>query len=423
MAPDEAGALRHVITRFLGQPGGCPFDVSTHALPPGAGLLLCTDGVTNVVDPQRLAALARPGAAGRGRRRGRSGWWRWWRRWTGRTTPRSSWPGQRAPGHGGALGAPEAPAEDPFRLRQLLERERPRGRRGLTRGALLALLGAAGVGAAGYWLAPRLEETIRRPFRPPPDAAAGAYLAGVDGGRPGRPLPRLTPEAQRTYSEEAFSALHRQAGAEMTLQSLRLTLKGVDATGGEGTPGLGGGRLGWRAGRCAGRRAVRGGVRHGALRRAAPGERAPAGLAGRGVAGGLDAGGAAAGPGRGAHPARLRRRRRAGGSAGRAGRPLATGSGRAGRGPRGAGRRQYPQGTLAGPLTGYVGEVTADGTGGACWRRRAPRRSGGEGGAGVDRGDAPGGAAGGPADGAGAQRGDRQHPLLDARRGRGRRCA
>ena len=35
MAPDEAGALRHVITRFLGQPG-VPVR-RLHALPPGGG--------------------------------------------------------------------------------------------------------------------------------------------------------------------------------------------------------------------------------------------------------------------------------------------------------------------------------------------------------------------------------------------------
>ncbi|HEX2513364.1 MAG TPA: protein phosphatase 2C domain-containing protein, partial [Chloroflexota bacterium] len=238
MAPDEAGALRHVITRFLGQPGGCPFDVSTHALPPGAGLLLCTDGVTNVVPPQRLAGVVRPGE-GEGVAGGAERVVALVEALDGAddATIVVAWPAATI-GAAGVLDAAAGTAGDPFRLRRLLERERP-GRRGrLTRGALLALLGAAGVGAAWYRVGPRLEEAVRRPFLPPPDAAAREYLQAWSAGDLGTLYRRLTPEAQRAYSEEAFTALHRQAGAEMTLQSLQLTIRPGEASGSGGPDGV-----------------------------------------------------------------------------------------------------------------------------------------------------------------------------------------
>jgi serine/threonine protein phosphatase PrpC len=54
------GAMRHVITRFLGHPGGCQLDAETRPLGPENGLLLCTDGVTNVVAGKALARTAAP---------------------------------------------------------------------------------------------------------------------------------------------------------------------------------------------------------------------------------------------------------------------------------------------------------------------------------------------------------------------------
>ena len=348
MAPDEAGALRHVITRFLGQPGGCPFDVSTHALPPGAGLVLCTDGVTNVVPPQRLAGVVRPGE-GEGVAGGAERVVALVEALDGAddATIVVAWPATTI-GAAGVPGAAEGTAGDPFRLRRLLERERP-GRRGrLTRGALLALLGAAGVGAAWYWVGPRLEEAVRRPFRPPPDAAAREYLQAWSAGDLGALYRRLTPEAQRTYSEEAFTALHRQVGAEMTLQSLQLTIRPGEAAGSGGSDGGGADGVPFEAAYTT--------ARFGALRREnvlplawregewrvawTPAVLLPDLAGGRTLrAFGDDA----------ARGALLDA----------AGRPLATGSGRVRPGASGAGR-QYPQGSLAGPLTGYVGEITSE---------------------------------------------------------------
>ena len=146
--------------------------------------------------------------------------------------------------------------------------------------------------------------------------------------------------------------MHRQVGAEMTLQSLQLTIRPGEAAGSGGPDGV----AAARAGSGVPFEAAYTTARFGALRREnvlplawregewrvawTPAVLLPDLAGGRTLrAFGDDA----------ARGALLDA----------AGRPLATGSGRVRPGASGAGR-QYPQGSLAGPLTGYVGEVTAE---------------------------------------------------------------
>src|SRR5207249_1402497 len=53
-AEAERHPMRHVITRCLGLPGGCDFDAFVITRTPGEHALLCTDGVTNIVDDAEL---------------------------------------------------------------------------------------------------------------------------------------------------------------------------------------------------------------------------------------------------------------------------------------------------------------------------------------------------------------------------------
>ena len=321
--PAVAESFRHVITRFLGQPDGCPFDARVEPLSAGATLLLCSDGVSNVVPAAALAG-ATAGTAE-----------------SGASAVLSLV--EAADGADDATvvvavpaspGAAPQPAEDPFGLGGLLKGQ-PRAQRPrrLTRAAWLAGGGLAALAVAGAGLAPRLSETLRRPFRPPPGPEAEAYLAAWAAGDLDALYGRLTPEARRATDRDAFRQQHLDLAATMTLQRLTLT----PATGGA-APAADGDGAGVPF------RAVYATDRFGELRRDnvlplrwrdgawwvawTPEVLLPDLAGGRTLRAFPDAAGR-------------------GGVLDRQRRPLAVS-------PPGGPRRQYPQGPLAGPLTGYV---------------------------------------------------------------------
>ena len=231
-------------------------------------------------------------------------------------------------------GATPHPAEAPFGLGGLLKGQQREGRtRRLTRAAWLAGGGLATLAVAGAWLAPRVSEALRRPFRPPPGPEADAYLAAWAAGDLDALYGRLTPEARRAADRDAFRQQHLDLAATMTLQRLTLT---PDAGG--AAPAADGDGAGVPF------RAVYATDRFGELRRDnvlplrwrdgawrvawTPEVLLPDLAGGRTLRAFPDPAGR-------------------GGVLDRQHRPLAVS-------PPGGPRRQYPQGPLAGPLTGYV---------------------------------------------------------------------
>lgn len=238
-----------------------------------------------------------------------------------------------------AWPAPVAPV-DPFGLHRLLERPQSR-RRPLLAGVVAVGAGVAAMGVAGAWLAPRVAETLLPPNRPPPGPLAAEYLRRWQDGDLGALYERLTPAAQAALDRDTFIRRHQAFGAELTLTGLNLTPGATPVAGTQ--PGASAGvafdavyttaRFGelrrqntlpleWRDGRW--------GVSW------TPAVLLPELSAGRTVRAFSDPA---------ARGAILERQ----------GRPLAVTSAESAT----SGTRQYPQGTVAGPLTGYVGEVTA----------------------------------------------------------------
>jgi penicillin-binding protein 2 len=236
--------MRNVITRYLGQPEGCELEL-TGPVPirPGC-LLLCTDGLSNVVADTELAEHCAPAFVGDARaavhqllslvaaRRGADDA-------TvivcapahGASAPAAAKAGdggsERAglPGHapGSMMGG--ARPGDPFGLRRAAALRRgmraaPRGRRPL----LLAATGAAVLAAAGggAWLVPRLPYLVPL-LRPAPLPAARDYLALWQAGRYDALYDRLSSAAQHAITREAFAKRHRAVAEEMTLTALTLS--------------------------------------------------------------------------------------------------------------------------------------------------------------------------------------------------------
>ncbi|MDQ3702811.1 MAG: protein phosphatase 2C domain-containing protein [Chloroflexota bacterium] len=378
-APPAQHPMRHVITRYLGQEGGCPFDALTVPRGNGDGLLLCTDGVTNVVALAEIVATVGDGSdpddgAGAGAasdeapksasQRGGLGAPRYALRPPEKTilSFMTSVRGSNAAGQVERLldivaardgsddatlvvawPAPVAPV-DPFGLHRLLERPQSR-RRPLLAGVVAVGAGVAAMGVAGAWLAPRVAETLLPPNRPPPGPLAAEYLQRWQDGDLGALYQRLTPAAQAALDRDTFIRRHQAFGAELTLTGLNLTLNLTPGA----TP-VAGTQPGASAGVAFD--AVYTTARFGELRRQntlplewrdgrwgvswTPAVLLPELSAGRTVRAFSDPA---------ARGAILERQ----------GRPLAVTSAESAT----SGTRQYPQGTVAGPLTGYVGEVTA----------------------------------------------------------------
>ncbi len=220
--------MRNVITRYLGQPEGCEFELGGPVrILPGC-LLLCTDGLSNVVEGVELAERCAPAFAGNAEaavrglislvaaRRGADD-----------ATVIVCAPATGAPGAAGGEAADTGSrTHDPFGLRRA---DAPRRDRRVTsatasRRPLLLAAGAAGLAAAGggMWLAPRLAH-LPPLLRPAPLAAARDYLALWQAGQYDALYDRLSSAAQRAITRDAFVKRHQAVAEEMTLTALALS--------------------------------------------------------------------------------------------------------------------------------------------------------------------------------------------------------
>ncbi|MBI3969950.1 MAG: protein phosphatase 2C domain-containing protein, partial [Chloroflexi bacterium] len=211
--------MRNVITRFLGNPHGCVFDVVVAAHGPADTLVLCTDGISNVVADSELAAgdASRDGAAGAADAV---------RHIMGIVAARNG--GDDATVvvlafSGDASGAPRTPPpDDRFGLRRGRGRQRPvLPRRALLVAATTAAVAAAtGAVTAGVYAVPKALDQVLGPLRTPPLPAAEAYLTAWQAGRYDALYDQLSPAAQRAVEREAFVRRHEAIAAEMTLTAL-----------------------------------------------------------------------------------------------------------------------------------------------------------------------------------------------------------
>ncbi len=225
--------MRHVITEYLGKEGGCGFDVLSVQLSPGDALLLCTDGLSNVVTDAGLAAVAAvagdevPPENGKVQLPPDSG-----------HPPMT--PAERAPlmvarlldavaqRRGGddatviALVPAALAVSDSFGLRHAAPAvHTARSRRPVLIGAaaVAALAAVAGAGSVAW----RAAGSGRKP---PPTEAAGAYLAAWRERRYPDLYRLLSDGARRRVDEAAFVRRHEAIAAEMTLTELDVRLGG-----------------------------------------------------------------------------------------------------------------------------------------------------------------------------------------------------
>lgn len=222
LTPDAARrhAMRNVIVEYLGRPGGCEFDVALYARRPGDGLLLCTDGATNVVAEEELhehvrsvsstASVPGRGAGPNGGPAATGGW----TQGAGVALVRQLVSlVERRQGSDDAtiVVAVPAPASDPFGLRRA--RRHPR----LTRRPFAITAGAAGAaavlavgGIAARTIASHLEKGH-------PDQAGHEFLALWQEGQYPKMHAALTARARTEYGAEAFVRRFEAIAAEMTL--------------------------------------------------------------------------------------------------------------------------------------------------------------------------------------------------------------
>ena len=207
-AEAERHPMRHVITRCLGIPGGCELDAFVATRHPGEWPLLCTDGVTNVVEDGELGGG--PDAAEIVRRlmtlvTARNG--------SDDATLVVAVPSQRL-------------ADDPFKLRGALGTRSARRRgslRAITRTALAAA-GVAAVAGGSAWTVPRVARFLHAPFRPAPSPAAQEFLATWQAAQYEALYDQLSADAQRSIDRDAFVKRHQAIAAEMTLAKIALAL-------------------------------------------------------------------------------------------------------------------------------------------------------------------------------------------------------
>ncbi|HEV2125406.1 MAG TPA: protein phosphatase 2C domain-containing protein, partial [Chloroflexota bacterium] len=196
--------MRHVITRYLGQEGGCVFDVFAVPRQADHQVILCTDGVSNVITPFELARSPEASSVVQNV--------------LGLVDARN--------GHDDATIVALAPTgvpADPFGLRPVLRPSRAaqRSRRTLLiAGVGTAAVGAAGLVAGGLLLAPRAAARLMAPFKTPPLEAAQAYFNTWQSGDYGALYNLLSGSAQQRIDREAFIRRHEAIATEMTLISL-----------------------------------------------------------------------------------------------------------------------------------------------------------------------------------------------------------
>lgn len=246
---DAAGVERHpmrsVITRYLGQSTPCEFDVVDAPRRAGDWLILCTDGVSNIVSPAELAGQA-AGARIRQEHLAQPP------EVDGAPETEMAVAGSLGPAAEAAerimalvrerqgsddatvvVSCPSAPVPvDPFRLRgNAPSVRRPRvPRRSVLATGATAGAGIAGTVAAGLWLAPRASGLIKSWFPPPPLPVAQAYLAAWESGLHNAQYDLLSAEAQRAVARDAFVERHGAVAAEMT-QTAITARADVNATG------------------------------------------------------------------------------------------------------------------------------------------------------------------------------------------------
>ena len=230
--------MRHVIVEFLGRPDGCAFDEAAYRLEPDQGLLLCTDGVSGVVPIEELRSLS-----GRGRRPiVLSGSAPLSRSVVGEPEPRALVDAllqQVAARDGGddatAVVAFRQSAGDPFGLRRA-DAPAPAiaaahaARRPLLIGGALAAGGVAAV-AAGAGIV----SLLARASRTPPEDDAWRYLERFQAGDYAALYPTISRRARGEIDETAFVRRHEAIAAEMTLSGLELRLERVDARTSDGS--------------------------------------------------------------------------------------------------------------------------------------------------------------------------------------------
>ena len=196
-ADAERHPMRHVITRCLGIPGDCAFDAFAATRRAGESLLLCTDGVSNMVNDAELAGTAPSAVA---------------------TVDRIMGLVAARDGSDDAtlvVAVPvEAVATDPFHLRRALDV--PSRRQRVARRVALTGVGLAVAGTAAVLGVPRAQRALQGLFRTPPEPAAQDYLTTWQQGQFAALYAYLSARARQLIDQDGFVRRHEAVLAEMT---------------------------------------------------------------------------------------------------------------------------------------------------------------------------------------------------------------
>ncbi len=200
--------FRNAITRYLGMPQGCEFEVSDLAVPPGTSIILGTDGLSNVIPLPEIAAT-----------------------FASHETPLAiataliGVVGARKGGDDATLivlvPTPEAlgDQDDPFGLRspERLQNRRTRMGRRVANGVAIATLAVGlGAGGAGVWPAiTRYLTNLRGPEGADPTDAARNYIAQWMTGDYETLWLRLAGSARKQVIRDEFVRRHRDFMAEL----------------------------------------------------------------------------------------------------------------------------------------------------------------------------------------------------------------
>ncbi|HET7769803.1 MAG TPA: protein phosphatase 2C domain-containing protein, partial [Chloroflexota bacterium] len=197
-------APRHVITRYLGQAGGCVFDAITVSLEADHRLILCTDGASNTLTATRIAECARLESA------------------AGAVAELMAEIEQHDPADDATVVilTPTPCPRDPFHLRPALRPQRTARRPALALGAIGAAAAGTGVLAAGVSALPRAAGKLMAPFRTSPHSTAAEYLAHWEAARFAEMHQLLSGEAQRRIDRDAFVRRYESIASQMTLTQL-----------------------------------------------------------------------------------------------------------------------------------------------------------------------------------------------------------
>jgi penicillin-binding protein 2 len=225
ITPQEATRhrLRNVITRFLGSPEPCVFDVYTVSRAPEECLLLCTDGTSNVIPDTFLAGSEVSKAVTNGV--------------AAEQHDPAHPPATAVATHVKCLlslvedraGADDATivavypvrrgSSDPFGLEQAQPRPGHRRRRMLVAGAGIAAAGTVAL-AGGVWVSPQLANTNASLRKPPPEVTGERYLALWQQGAYQELYPLVSRRTRESIDAGAFVRRHEAIAREMTLAGL-----------------------------------------------------------------------------------------------------------------------------------------------------------------------------------------------------------